>query len=474
MAKDDKSIPTGRIRRTAKVAQVIGASGAGYAGARARSVGRGEEARTEQLDRAHLEAAERMVDALGSMKGAAMKIGQLASFIDTDFLPPEYRDLYQEKLSKLRDSAPPMPWKDVKAVLEDELEEPVEELFEEFDQDAAAAASIGQVHRAVLPDGRKVAVKVQYPKVAKALEADLQNAGMILRLAKAIAPGLDARAAARELRERVLEELDYEYEAQNQRTFARAYRGHPFIYVPDVVTRLSRRRVLVTEWVDGDSFETARDLSQEERDRIGEIIYRFYYGSIYHLQHFNADAHPGNYLLMDEGKVAFLDFGMTKQLDKEQIELEIAALEAAFEGDPERLRSALQELGFLANPKRIDAERLMEHVKEVGGWYMEDRELTIDSDLVMRVISASSDPRSEFFDVMRRENLPANEMMGRRMEAGVLAVLGQLHATRNWWRIGREWWFCGEPATELGREEWAFFEGKGEKRVRKFAARATT
>src|SRR5215467_12407789 len=150
MAKDDNSIPTGRIRRTAKVAQVIGASGAGYAGARARSVGRGEEARTEQLDRAHLEAAERMVDALGSMKGAAMKIGQLASFIDTDFLPPEYRELYQEKLSKLRDSAPPMPWKDVKAVLEDELEEPVDDLFEEFEQDAAAAASIGQVHRAVL------------------------------------------------------------------------------------------------------------------------------------------------------------------------------------------------------------------------------------------------------------------------------------------------------------------------------------
>jgi len=457
VSKEDNTIPTGRVRRTAKVARVIGASGAGYAGARARSVGRGEEAKTEQLDRAHMEAAERMVDALGSMKGAAMKIGQLASFIDTDFLPPEYRELYQEKLSKLRDSAPPMPWKEVKAVLEDELEEPVDELFEEFEQEAAAAASIGQVHRALLPDGRKVAVKVQYPKVAKA-----------------IAPGLDARAAARELRERVLEELDYEYEAQNQRTFARAYRGHPFIYVPDVITRLSRRRVLVTEWVEGESFETARDLSQEERDRIGEIIYRFYYGSIYHLQHFNADAHPGNYLLMEGGKVAFLDFGMTKQLDKEQIELEIAALEAAFEGDPERLRSALQDLGFLANPKRIDAERLMEHVKEVGGWYMEDRELTIDSELVMRVISASSDPRSEFFDVMRRENLPANEMMGRRMEAGVLAVLGQLHATRNWWRIGREWWFCGEPATELGREEWAYFESKGEKRVRKFGARATT
>jgi predicted unusual protein kinase regulating ubiquinone biosynthesis (AarF/ABC1/UbiB family) len=251
MAKDDNSIPTGRIRRTAKVAQVIGTSGAGYAGARVRSVGRDQNHRDEQLERAHMETAERMVDALGSMKGAAMKIGQFASFIDTEFLPPDYRELYQEKLSKLRDSAPAMPWKQVRSVLEEEWEDPPEELFQDFEEEAAAAASIGQVHRATLCDGRKVAVKIQYPKIARALEADMQNAGMIFRLAKAIAPGLDAGAAAKELRERVMEELDYEYEAQNQRTFARAYRDHPFIYVPDVVTRLSRRRVLVTEWVDG-------------------------------------------------------------------------------------------------------------------------------------------------------------------------------------------------------------------------------
>src|SRR2546430_7086953 len=213
MAKEEPSIPTGRIRRTAKVAQVIGASGAGSAGARARSVGRGQEARTEQLDRVHMEAAERMVDTLGTMKGAAMKIGQLASFIDTEFLPPEYRELYQEKLGTLRTSAPPMPWKKVRKVLDDEWGAPVEELFEDFEEEAAAAASIGQVHRATLPDGRAVAVKIQYPKIARALEADMQNAGMILRLAKAIAPGLDAGAAAKELRERVMEELDYEYEA---------------------------------------------------------------------------------------------------------------------------------------------------------------------------------------------------------------------------------------------------------------------
>jgi predicted unusual protein kinase regulating ubiquinone biosynthesis (AarF/ABC1/UbiB family) len=471
MAKDDRSIPKGRLRRTAQMGSAIGTEGARWAGTRAANLTRSEEEAQAHLDKRHMEAAERMVDTLGTMKGAAMKIGQLASFIDTDFLPEEYRELYQDKLANLRSSAPPMPWKEVRRVLDEEWEDPVEELFEDFEQEAAAAASIGQVHRATLPDGRKVAVKIQYPGVAEALRADMQNAGMLMRLAKAIAPGLDAKAAAAELKERVLEELDYEYEAQNQRAFSRGYRGHPFIYVPDVITRLSRNRVLVTEWVDGVGFEDVKALPQTERDRFAEIVFRFCFGSIYHLQHFNADAHPGNYLLLDDGRVAFLDFGMTKQLDKKQIELEIAALEAVFVSDPERLRVALHDLGFINNPQKVDAERLMDHVMAIGGWYMQDREVTIDSRRVMDAMTAASDPRSEFFDLMRRENVPANELMGRRMEVGVLAVLGQLGATRNWYRIGREWWFGDEPATDLGREEWAYFESRGEKRLRKFSAR---
>src|SRR3954447_26078848 len=207
MAKDDDlSIPSGRIRRTAEVGSVVGASGARYAGTKARNITRSKEAGDEAIEQRHLEAAEQMVDTLGKMKGAAMKIGQLASFIDTEFLPPEYRDLYQDKQSDLRTSAPPMPWKKVKKVLEEEWDDPVEELFEDFEHDAAAAASIGQVHRATLPDGRRVAVKIQYPGVAKALRADMQNAGLIMRMAKALAPGLDAKAAAAELKERVLEE----------------------------------------------------------------------------------------------------------------------------------------------------------------------------------------------------------------------------------------------------------------------------
>jgi predicted unusual protein kinase regulating ubiquinone biosynthesis (AarF/ABC1/UbiB family) len=468
----DRKIPQGRIRRSAKLGSAMGVQATRYAGTRAAGLARSEEDAKERLEARHLETALKMASILGEMKGAAMKLGQLASFIDTEFLPPEYAEIYQQQLAKLRTSAPAMPWDRVRKVLEDEYrDETLEECFASFEEEAFAAASIGQVHRAVLFDGRDVAVKIQYPGVAEALEADLANAGMLVRLARALAPGLDAKAVAQELRERVLEELDYEYEAQNQRTFARGYRGHPFIYVPEVITRLSRRRVLVSEYVDGKGFEEIKQLPQDERSRFGEIVFRFCFGSIYHLQTFNADAHPGNFLLMDDGRVACLDFGMTKKLDVEQIELEQRAVDAAAQKDPELLRQALHDLGFVRNPSKLDAERLMEHVMVVGGWYLEDREYQVSARRVMKIIESTSDPRSEYYDLMRRENVPAEELMGRRMETGLVAVLAQLGATRNWHRIMREWVYADPPATELGEFEWEYFESRGQRRVPGYAGR---
>jgi predicted unusual protein kinase regulating ubiquinone biosynthesis (AarF/ABC1/UbiB family) len=469
---DDK-IPKGRVRRSAKLGTALGMEATRYAGTRTANVARSREEAERRLEARHLETAIRMASILGQMKGAAMKLGQLASFVDTEFLPPEYAEIYQEQLAALRTSAPSMPWERVRTVLDEEYRgEPVDELFAEVEEEAFAAASIGQVHRGILHDGRRVALKIQYPGIAEALESDLRNASMIMRLARAIAPGLDARAVADELRLRVMEELDYEYEAQSQRSFARAYRDHPFIYVPDVLTRLSRRRVLVTEYVEGLQFPDVKELPHADRDRFGEIIFRFCFGSIYHLQQFNADAHPGNYLLMADGRVAFLDFGMTKRLDRDQIELEQRAVDAAARRDPEALREALHYLGFVKNPSKFDAERLMEHVMVVGGWYMEDREIELTPERVMKVIESTSDPRSQYYDLMRRESLPAEELMGRRMETGVLAVLAQLRARRNWHRIIREWIYADPPSTELGEQEWAYFEGRGERRVPGIAERA--
>ena len=468
--EEDRRIPKGRIRRSTKLGSAMGIQATRYAGTKTANVVRSSEKGQDRLEARHLETAARLARTLGEMKGAAMKLGQLASFVDTEMLPDEYRDLYQEELAQLRTSAPSMPWPRVVEVLNEEYDgKPLDELFAEIEESAFAAASIGQVHRARLHDGRRVAIKIQYPGVAEALESDLQNARTIVRLAKAFAPGIDARAIADEIRERVLEELDYELEAQNQRSFSRAYRDHPFVYVPDVLTRLSRRRVLVTEFVEGRSFDDVKRLDDEARSRFGEIVFRFSFGSIYRLQHFNADAHPGNYVLMEDERVAFLDFGMTKRLDHEQIELDQRAVDAAMRGDPEELREALHNLGFVKNPSKLDAERLMEHVIVVGGWYMEDCDLEITPQLVMKVIESTSDPRSEYYSLMRRESLPAQELMGRRMETGVLAVLGQLRARRNWHRIMREWVYGDPASTGLGEQEWQYFDSRGAIRAPRIA-----
>ncbi len=464
-------IPQTRIGRSARLGTAISGQATRYAGTAAANVVRSDEKAQERLETRHLETALKMASVLGEMKGAAMKIGQMASFIDVDFLPPEHREIYQEQLSKLRTRAPAMPWEKVREVLEEEYEERPERVFAEIEEEAFAAASIGQVHRATLHDGTRVAVKVQYPGIADALESDVANAGILVRLAKVLAPGLDAKAVASELRERVLEELDYEFEAQNQRAFARAYDGHPFIFVPQVHSRHSRRRVLVSDYVEGRGFDEVKELDQDERDIFGEIVFRFCFGSIYHLQHFNADTHPGNYLLMDDGRVAFLDFGMTKRLTPEQIELEQRAVDAAGRDDPEALREALHDLGFVTNPNRVDAERLMKHVKMVGGWYLEDGEVQISPKRVMKMIEVTSDPRSDFYDLVRRESLPADELMGRRMETGLLAVLAQLRATANWHRIMREWVYADPPSTILGEVEWRFFERRGTSQTPGLASR---
>ena len=276
MPEQTKSIPTGRIRRTAKVGGLIGAEVAkGYA-TKAANLVRSPEDRSAANGRRRLEAAEHIVDVLGEMKGAAMKVGQMASIVDLNGLAPGDAERFQAKLGELRDRAPRTSFKDMRKVIEQDLYDSLPNLFAQFDPDAAAAASIGQVYRARLHDGREVAVKVQYPGVAAAVRADLQNLGLMIRAARRFAPGLDGKAMALELRERISEELDYEDEAQVQRAFARRWRGHPFIVVPTVVTDLARGRVLVTEWIDGIGFEQVKKAPQATRDHVAEVVLRFF------------------------------------------------------------------------------------------------------------------------------------------------------------------------------------------------------
>jgi predicted unusual protein kinase regulating ubiquinone biosynthesis (AarF/ABC1/UbiB family) len=459
---DERQLPTGRVRRAANIGRLAGGEAAKAAATKAANLTRGKDARRDAAVRRQMLAAEQIVDVLGQMKGAAMKVGQLASFMDSGSLPPEVMERLQEKLAELRDSAPKVSFKEMKKVMESDYGERLSGVFPEFEEEPIAAASIGQVYRARLDDGREVAVKVQYPGVDQAVRADLQNLGMILGLAKRMAPGMDTKALAAEIRERMTEELDYEHEAQNQRAFARAWRGHPFVVVPGVVTDLSREHVLVTEFVSGKGFERVKEMDQATRNRMGEIVFRFFFQSLYRVGHFSGDPHPGNYLLLDDGRVAFLDFGMTKTLPRVDIDAEMEAVRMGIEGNAEALRDRMTDIGYYKpDAKRVDPDLVLGHFNALTSWYTVDGETTIDRERMREVSFHAGDPRSEYWNLMRHGNLPTTAVLARRMEGLVLGVLSQLEARANWHRIAREWLYEDPPATELGRQEAPFFGRSG-------------
>jgi len=391
------------------------------------------------------------------MKGVAMKLGQVMSFLDVGLVPEEYREEFQAKLAELRDAAPKIAFKEMKQVIESQYGEPIEETFATFDPVPIAAASIGQVYKARLEDGRDVAVKVQYPGVAQAVRSDMRNLGMILRLMKRVAPGLDPKAMGDEIRSRIDEELDYELEAQNQRTLARIYRGHPFIVVPDVISSLSREQVMVSEFVTGAGFDAIKAMDQDARDRVAEIVFRFFFGCMYRHRQFSGDPHPGNFLLQPDGRVAFLDFGLFKVMPEELIRLEIECQRAGHEGDGERLKQIWTETGFLQQPDRFRPDKLLAQFLDATWWYVLDEEIQLEPEIATQVMIDMSDPRSSHFGQMRHETLPADHLFGRRVEMLTLAVLSQLRARGNFHRIAREWMYDDEPDTELGGEEAGFW-----------------
>jgi predicted unusual protein kinase regulating ubiquinone biosynthesis (AarF/ABC1/UbiB family) len=465
-----EKIPTSRVRRTASVGRLAASETVKRLGTKAANVGRSEQGAREASARRQLETAKQIVAALGTMKGAAMKLGQVMSFLDVGLVPEEHREEFQRELAKLRDAAPTVSFKQMKRVIEDDLEEKISDVFAEFDEQPIAAASIGQVYRATLKDppsrgaggGGEVAVKVQYPGVAAAVRADMQNLGMIMRLLKRMTPSLDVKGVTAEIRDRIAEELDYELEAQNQRSLARIFKGHPFIVVPEVVSELSREHVLVSEFVRGVGFEQLKQYPQAERDRVGEIVFRFFLGCLYRHRQFSGDPHPGNFMLLDDGRVAFLDFGLFKRLDREPVELELACQRAVVEGDARTLHTLLAESRFLPEPERVDPDHLLAFIEDAIWWYTTaDEAVQLKPEIATEVMIESSDPRSSHFREMRHQTIQPEHLFGRRMEMLTLAVLSQLRACNNWHRIAREWMYGDAPVTELGREEAEFYERTG-------------
>lgn len=455
MAKEN--IPTSRVVRSATIGRLAAGQAVRQFGTRAANLARGEEASEAALARRQVETAEQIVAVLGTMKGAAMKLGQVMSFLDVGLVPEEYREEFQRKLAQLRDSAPKVSFKEMRKVIESEFDEPLEEVFAHFDAEPIAAASIGQVYKATLRDGRAVAVKVQYPGVAGAVRADMKNLGMIMRLMSRMAPGLDVQGIAEEIRLRIDEELDYELEAANQRAMARIFRGHPFVFVPEVIASLSRERVMVTEFVSGTGFEELKQRDEATRDRIAEIVFRFYFGCMYRHHQFSGDPHPGNFMLLADGRVAFLDFGLYKRLPARLAEFELEIARLGIHRDGEGLIAHLHTGGFIAEPERYDPEQILHQFEDVTWWYTRDGEVALTPEIATQIVIDMSDPRSRHYSQMRHENLPPDHLFGRRTETLTLAVMSQLRARGNWHRIAREWIFGDPPATELGRAEAAFY-----------------
>ena len=308
------------------------------------------------------------------------------------------------------------------------------------------------MYRGRLHDGRDVAVKVQYPGVNDAVRADMQNLGMLLRLAKRITPQMDVKAVGEEIRARIIDELDYELEASNHRTLARLYRGHPFIHVPAVVTDLCRERVIVTEYVEGERFEQIASSTQEERDRVGEIVYRFYFGSMYRHRKLLRRPAPGEH--DPDGRRA-RSRSSTSACSRSSARTRWSWSWPRAVPRPSATRWSSTASGPRAascpSPRRSRPEDLMAYVEDAIWWYITDEEARITPEAVQRIAIQAGDPRSTHFRTMRHQDVNPEHLMGRRLELLVLAVLGELHATANWHRIAREWMYGSEPATELGR-----------------------
>ena len=456
--RGDDEPRTGRVRRGASIAKLSASTGAGYVGSRVRGLRDADAAEA----RFHQETAEKLLEVLGGMKGAAMKLGQLASFVDMD-LPPEIQAVYHDVLQDLRSAAPPVDPERIAEVVTEQFGAPPEQVFSRWDRAPLASASIGQVHTAALPDGAEVAVKVQYPGVAEAVEADLANAETFAPVARLAMPNLQIKPLLEELRTRIADELDYQREAAYQQAFADRYDGHPFIRVPQVMADWCRPRVLVSERMRGLDFEAFLARADEaQRQRAAEIVFRFTFGSLHRFRLFHGDPHPGNYLFPMaadgrwDGTVVFLDFGSVKPFSTAARDLIERQVRAAMAGDAGALLDALAEAGFVKRDQKVDADRLLAWFQMFNAPVIADEPFTYTAEFARELNRSTSDPRAGWFDLLRKLNMPPDYLLLNRIQLGVNSIMGRFGARANWHRVSRELMGDAGPATPLGEQEAAF------------------
>jgi predicted unusual protein kinase regulating ubiquinone biosynthesis (AarF/ABC1/UbiB family) len=440
-----------RLHRGLATLRLAARGGARYAASAPKLFAAAGENRQRLRTDLALQTAEDVAATLGTMKGVMMKIGQMASYVD-DGLAPAVR----RTLAALQDSVPPMSGELAARVVEQELGSPPGRLFARWDPEPIAAASIGQVHRAITHDGRAVAVKVQYPGIAETIAADLANVSLLRRMLRITAPAQDVDALLAELRDRVGEELDYRREAANQALLAGYYDGHPTICVPKVIGELSARRVVTSELAAGARFAELAAWPQAQRDLAAETIYRFVFRSLYEVHAFNGDPHPGNYLFHPGGRVTFLDFGLVKHFTPTELRpLANMARKLCVDNDPEAFRAGLEDAGFLRPGAPLDTQTIVDHLAVFYATIRQPGPLTITPEYASSVVRRFFDVRSP---VAQYVSVPRSYVILQRINLGLFAVLGQLCATANWRAIAEEIWpFVRAPAsTPMGEAETAW------------------
>ena len=446
-----------RLGRNTEIARLGAKVGATYASTAARKLFASAERKQELNHERELKTATEIAERLGNMKGALMKLGQMASYLDNGLPEP-----LRLALAELQNNAPPMSGELAREVIESEFGKPASELFVTFDDTPIASASIGQVHRAIIIDPatdeqRAVAVKVQYPGVAEAIAADLKNADLLGAIIAFGFKAFEPDEMVAEIKERLTEELDYTREARNQQEFADFYAGHPFINVPNVITHLSSARVLTTDLVTGSNWAELMAAPQHVRDRAAEVIFRYVFRSLYRFRAFNGDPHPGNYVFhLDDPenvRISFLDYGLVKHFTQdEMIVFQNMISAAAINHDTSAFRTIIEDAGLLRSDAPVTTD-------DVGDYFSHFYAPVSESHIMNWTPEYSSSIVRHTFDrtspIANYASVPRAFVFIQRINLGLYALLGELRASGNYRRIAEELWpmVNAGPSTPLGEAE---------------------
>lgn len=427
-------LPQHSVRRTAKLASLpLGVAGRATTGVGKRLVGKSAaEVNQNKQER----AAAQLFEVLGQLKGGAMKLGQALSVFEAAF-PDDLAAPYREALTKLQEQAPPMPTATVRSVLDEQFGSRWIDRFESFDDEPAAAASIGQVHHGVWHDGREVAIKVQYPGAGPALMADLNQMTRFAKIYGMVTPGIDIKPLITEIRERVIEELDYRLEAQAQRGFAAAYADDPDFLVPRIVA--SAPKVIISEWIDGTPVSRIiAHGSKAARDRAGILMSTLHFSGPARARMLHADPHPGNYRLMDDGRLGVIDFGAVKHLPDGLPEMIGVSARLALEGDADGVLTLLRRAGFVKPTIQVDAQAVLDYLRPILEPLAEPT-FTFSREWIKAEAARLANPRSDASKLGRQLNLPPDYLMIYRVTLGSIGVLCQLESEGPFRAVVERW-----------------------------------